>query len=118
LNNLILKKDETETLETASLIDDMNTLAPDESHKDECLSGVKTCPICGEGVFADMQVCFGCMHAFAEDNVKDYVLKKEEPADTGSGNMQKCGSNLFNEFLIEFHRFLGEFLVNRVVDLQ
>lgn len=29
--------------------------------------GFKICPICGARCFADMEICFGCLHRFSED---------------------------------------------------
>jgi hypothetical protein len=80
-------------------------------------SAAKICPICGEGVFADMPVCFGCMHVFDVDEDVSHGGIKKEPVKAGSDNASTSSSELFNEFLVEFHRFLGDFLVNRVVNL-
>lgn len=33
----------------------------------EGLAGTKTCPRCGEVLFADMDVCYGCLYDFARD---------------------------------------------------
>ena len=35
--------------------------------KDE--PGIKTCPRCGEMLFADMDVCYGCLYDFSKDTV-------------------------------------------------
>ena len=32
-------------------------------------AGVKTCPRCGEMLFADMDVCYGCLYDFSKDTV-------------------------------------------------
>jgi hypothetical protein len=75
---------------------------------------IKKCPVCGAGVFSDMHTCFNCMHKFEEG---DLIYKNQAPEvcaceTTGA---QDC---LFNEFLVEFERFLVEFLVNRRVNLE
>jgi hypothetical protein len=76
--------------------------------------GVKKCPVCGAGVFSDMGTCFSCMYKFAEG----YSEEKQAPPATFGREAAGGDECLFNEFLIEFERFLVEFIANRRVNLE
>lgn len=41
--------------------------------------GLKTCPRCGAKLFADMDVCYGCLYDFATEH--------ERPVDVGDGGV-------------------------------
>jgi hypothetical protein len=77
--------------------------------------GIKKCPVCGVGVFSDMDTCYNCMYKFSE-----YSFAEEVRPSAVLGCEAAEGDNgcLFNEFLVEFERFLVEFIVNRRVDLK
>ena len=41
-------------------------------------TGVKTCPRCGEMLFADMDVCYGCLYDFSKDTVGNRLPDVEQ----------------------------------------
>lgn len=95
---------------------------------------MKTCPVCGSVIFDDMDTCFGCMHRFQGDEPA-----RSDPAERSVGSEMRSGdasaartsalgeapqssrgeqADLFGEFLVEFERFLGGFLVDRKVKVE
>lgn len=95
---------------------------------------MKTCPICGSTIFDDMDTCFGCMHRFQDDRAV-----QGDPAELSAGSEMRSRdaaaarapaseealqpvrgepADLFGEFLVEFERFLGGFLVDRKVKIE
>lgn len=50
----------------------------------------KICPICGATCFSDMEVCFGCLHHFEED---ESPISDQTPLDAGAQQeMHHCES--------------------------
>lgn len=95
---------------------------------------MKTCPVCGSAIFDDMGMCFGCMHRFEGDEPA-----RSDPAERSAGSKMCSGdaaamrtsasgktpqsprgeqADLFGEFLVEFERFLGGFLVDRKIKIE
>lgn len=80
----------------------------------------KSCPVCNAVTFADMPTCFNCMHSFADDERTEPKTRSEavceiEPPEAcvGTGG-EGC---LLGEFLVQFERFLREFVVDRKIDV-
>lgn len=40
---------------------------PENARTDNPQEEFKICPICGATCFADMEICFGCLHRFSDD---------------------------------------------------
>lgn len=105
-------------------------------------TGMKTCPVCSARVFADMDTCFNCMYLFGSNpalekkaaskalpavgtdalgNASGRPLERER-TDMPSAlpkQVRPCvQGDLFAELLVELHGFLGEFLLNRGIDLK
>lgn len=69
------------------------------SQKDREGAGLKTCPRCGEVLFADMDVCYGCLYDFSRDErARSEALKRQQlrvlsgrqtqvPSPSVSGNL-------------------------------
>lgn len=97
---------------------------------------VKVCPVCESQVFADMSRCYNCMYEFGCDpDEPDLVIepwrtkgiepcrgKESEPdsAEDGLGKPQAAfeTDELLGKFLVEFHGFLGQFLLDSKVHIQ
>ncbi len=87
---------------------------------------MKQCPVCNTSIFDDMDVCYGCMYQF--DNKPCSVeFANAEQANSSSTSMH-CAehiektsetntSSLLEHFLVEFERFLRDFLVNRAIQI-
>lgn len=99
---------------------------------------IKTCPICKEKLFADMDTCFNCMHRFEDGgspeadegaSFDETIFEPEEPSWIGApvlleeapqddAVLGKGTRDLSAEFLIELHSFLGKFLLHRGIDIE
>lgn len=109
------------------------------------MEDIKKCPVCKTTLFGDMDTCYGCMYKFGshpEIEAKSVSVPElaaafewatpetgfrktsngsapvEETLAASLFGMKNEGSCLFNKFLVEFHSFLGEFLVDRNVDVN
>lgn len=40
--------------------------------------GVKVCPVCKAACFDDMEVCYGCLHRFAQEREEDLWAEFEQ----------------------------------------
>lgn len=93
---------------------------------------MKQCPVCNSAIFDDMDICYGCMYRFDDPSV-DHHPESEQPHHPGCEEVSETAfdelagqkinngteaTELFDHFLVEFHRFLGDFLVNRGVKIQ
>ncbi len=81
----------------------------------------KRCPVCKTSVFADMDVCYNCMYRFGSNEKLESVSQKCIGPDSAAGSAAPSARGadlLFSEFLVEFERFLGDFLADRVVDIK
>lgn len=97
---------------------------------------VKKCPVCNSSVFEDMTVCFNCMYVFGsnpkvEERANAALAQVEEGSEPPKscsdteregaahcrfGNMDE--GNLTDAFLVEFSRFLGEFIADRKISVK
>lgn len=110
-------------------------------------TGMKACPVCRAQVFADMDTCFNCMYLFGSNPALERkaeakalpevipevipeavreVLSGDPPETKTAPPLEetvpeKSGSadgELLAELLVELHGFLGQFLLNRGIDLK
>lgn len=99
---------------------------------------MKSCPVCRAQVFADMETCFNCMYLFGsnpslEEKATRHALpevlplpaaanpeNENEPplSDEGSGKRSAGPDQLLAELLVELHCFLGQFLLDRDIDVK
>ena len=59
--------------------------APAQAQLDPPTAEYKTCPICGSVCFIDMDVCFGCLHHFEDDEIPMNVAPQTQPDGSGQG---------------------------------
>lgn len=104
----------------------------------------KTCPVCSARVFADMDTCFNCMYLFGSnpalekkaafkalpEKIPVLDASEESPPDTpvvsedeGDPELPRAPAklddeHLLAELLVELHGFLGQFLLDRGIDLK
>ncbi len=96
----------------------------------------KTCPVCAAQVFADMDTCYNCMYAFGsnepleeraaertgcEEDVRQgfcFPRERPEPSLPMQDAAERRGDELLAEVLVELHRFLGQFLLDRGIDIK
>ena len=111
-------------------------------------SDTKLCPVCNARVFSDMDTCYNCMYLFGskpelgqraslvelpevdqkpqrnEDALPEQRLPSQflygrggSPDPAPLGEATKSGE-LFGQFLVELHGFLGKFLLDRGIDIK
>ncbi len=81
---------------------------------------MKRCPVCKTTLFDDMETCYGCMYQFGS-NPNLEAKADAEAALSGRAvekAEQEAGECLFNHFLVDFERFLRDFLVYRHVEIE
>ncbi len=88
---------------------------------------MKRCPVCKTMLFDDMGTCYGCMYRFGSkpDLESRAQRQMEVPAimdAAGAGGAERDGlqtpgtqTRSLGEFLVQFHRFLGDFLADASV---
>lgn len=107
-------------------------------------TAMKICPVCRAQVFADMDTCFNCMYLFgsnqaleqkaaarglpgaadvhAAPRVRDSLHQGTGAVRSLSGSdalSRTCDDNaLMTELLVELHGFLGQFLLDRGIDVK
>ncbi len=85
---------------------------------------MKSCPVCKTTLFEDMDTCYGCMYRFGSSpELEEKALSSGQGDSGGESNKQpscQLGGKgcLFSDFLVEFERFLRDFLVNRAVQVK
>jgi hypothetical protein len=85
---------------------------------------LKKCPVCGATLFDDAKICYGCMYEFGSDS--ELEIKKrnsqnpilDQTIATDDSEEKSATNDLFCEFLVEFHGFLGDFLFDRKIEVK
>ncbi len=110
--------------------------------------GTKLCPVCNARVFSDMDTCYNCMYLFGskpeleqraslaelpevapapqkeEDSLPEqgspspFLYGRGGPPDPIPCTEAAKGGELFDQFLVELHGFLGKFLLDRGIDIK
>lgn len=94
----------------------------------------KECPHCHANAFSDMDTCFNCMYSFVDGTINDECEEEVITYTEGSeliDEQKKCAPKgaqcsqirgeeqiLLDSFLVEFHGFLGEFLLHRGIEIK
>lgn len=52
----------------------------------------KKCPMCGAICFEDMDVCFGCLHRFEEDEVVEVLVESDGNEEASAGVWEEMGT--------------------------
>ncbi len=90
---------------------------------------MKRCPVCKATLFDDMDTCYGCMYRFGSKPEWEQEMQKgaracaQKPLESGEGVERRApfapGNEgcLLGDFLVQLHRFLGDFLVDAGVKL-
>lgn len=75
---------------------------------------MKRCPVCEATLFEDMDTCFGCMYRFGtRPDLEQQAETRSQAGQPGSGAAATAPEScLLGQFLVELHRFLGDFLVD------
>lgn len=73
--------------------------------------GTKTCPQCGQELFSDMPVCYGCLHSFAE---RPSAPALPPPALPDLGDLDEVDGLDGEEAALERSGAMGEGLLLRV----
>lgn len=77
----------------------------------DALNELKRCPVCKANVFSDMDICYNCMYRFGSN------LEIERSAMSAK-DVYAGEEVLLSQFLVEFERFLSNFLLDRLVDVK
>ena len=110
--------------------------------------GTKLCPVCNARVFSDMDTCYNCMYLFGSkpeleqraslaelpevatapkeeersiperDLPSQFLYGRGGSPDPVPSEGAAKGGELFSQFLVELHGFLGKFLLDRGIDIK